>query len=391
MSGGRGPVWRTTLLPSLALVLLVAACGGGGGGQAGGGETAGGCPEGGVAIAFFGALTGSNSPQLGINVRNGAQLAIEQYMERNPECPVELIEFDSQGDPAQAPALATQAAQNQQIVAVIGPVFSGESRAANPIFEEAGLPIVTPSATAAGLSTNGWNIFHRAVAPDSAQGPAAAQYIRETLRPQRVAIIDDRSEYGKGLADIVREELDELVVHNDSIDTNAQDYSSTVNGVKAAGVDAIFFGGYYQQGGLLLRQLRDAGVTATFVSGDGSRDEQLMAIAGGAASEGALLTCPCIPNDLLQGGGEFVSAYTQVYAVAPGIYASEAFDSANMLLQAIGSGNVDRASVNEFLDTAEYQGITKMLEFEENGEIIDRTIYMYEVQGDQFATAGPIE
>jgi branched-chain amino acid transport system substrate-binding protein len=383
-------LWRATLLPLLALVLLVAACGGGGGSQAGGGEGTGGCPEGGVAIGFFGALTGSNSPQLGINIRNGAQLAIEQYMERNPECPVELVEFDSQGDPAQAPALAAQAAQNQEIVAIVGPAFSGESRAANPIFEEAGLPIITPSATNPGLAQSGWDIFHRAVGNDNAQGPAAARYIREELGAQRVAVIDDKSEYGKGIADIVRAELGDAVVFNDAIDTNAQDYSSTVNGVKAAGVDAIFFGGYYQQGGLLLRQLRDAGVTTTFVSDDGARDEQLVVVAGRSAAEGALLTCPCAPNDQLRGGEEFVTAYTEKFNVAPGIYAAEGFDSANMLLQAIEAGNVDRAQINEFLDTATYQGITKTIEFEENGEISGGTIYMYEIQGGEIVGLGPV-
>ncbi|MGH8930705.1 MAG: branched-chain amino acid ABC transporter substrate-binding protein [Egibacteraceae bacterium] len=373
---------------SVALALLVAACGGGGDGGQAGGEA---CPEDGVALAFFGPLTGPNSPQLGINIRDGAQLAINQYMEGNPSCPVELVQFDSQADPAQAPALAQQAVQNEKIVAVIGPTYSGESNVANPIFDEAGLPIVTASATAVGLSTNGWDIFHRAVGNDNAQGPAAAAYIAETLGASRVSVIDDRSEYGLGIATIVREGLGDLAVHNDAIDASQQDYSSTVNGVRAANVDAIFFAGYYQQGGLLLKQLRDAGVTATFVSDDGSRDERLIEVAGGPAiTEGVLLTCPCTPNGELQGGEEFVAAYTEAYGGAPGIYSSEGFDVTNMLLEAISEGNVGRPSINEWLDTASYQGLTKTLQFEENGELPSSTIYMYEVQGGQIVPLGPI-
>ncbi len=381
------PRWRAMVL-SVAFALLVAACGGGGAGGQAGSEA---CPEGGVALAFFGPLTGSNSPQLGINIRNSAQLAINQYMEGDPACPVELVQFDSQGDPAQAPALAQQAVQNGRIVAIVGPTYSGESNVANPIFDEAGLPIVTASATAVGLSTNGWGIFHRAVGNDNAQGPAAATYVSETLGAQRVAVIDDRSEYGLGIATIVREGLGDLLVHNDAIDASQQDYSSTVNGVRAANVDTIFFAGYYQQGGLLLKQLRDAGVTATFVSDDGSRDEQLITIAGGPTiAEGVLLTCPCIPNTELQGGEEFLAAYTDAYGVAPGIYSSEGFDVTNLLLQAVSQGNVDRASINQWLDEASYQGITKTLRFQEDGELPSSTIYMYEVRDGQIVPVGPI-
>ncbi|MGH8905133.1 MAG: branched-chain amino acid ABC transporter substrate-binding protein [Egibacteraceae bacterium] len=384
MQGARRPRWRTSAL-AIALMLFAAGCGGGSGQTAGDGT----CPEGGVAIAFFGPLTGNNSPQLGINVRNGVALAVEQYMAGNPECPVELVQLDSQGDPAQAPALAQQAVQSARIVAVVGPTFSGESNAADPIFDEAGLPTITPSATNPGLSTHDWDIFHRAVATDGQQGPAAATHIAQTLGASRVAVIDDRSEYGLGLADAVRAALGDAVVHNDAIDTAAQDYSSTVNGVSAADVDAIFFGGYYQQGGLLLKQLRDAGVTATFISGDGSRDEQLIAVAGEPAAQGALLTCPCAPNDQLQGGAEFVSAYTEAYG-RPGIYAAEGFDVANMLLEAIRQGQTDRASINEWLNTASYDGITKTLMFQPNGEISGGQIYLYEVRGSELAGVGPI-
>lgn len=381
------PRWRVAAV-SAAIALLAAACGGGGGSGQAGGEA---CPEGGVALAFFGPLTGSNSPQLGINIRDSAVLAVNEYTESNPACSVELVEFDSQGDPAQAPALAQEAVQNEKIIAVVGPTYSGESNVANPIFDEAVLPIVTASATAVGLSTNGWDIFHRAVGNDNDQGPAAATYISETLGGQKVAVIDDRSEYGLGIASIVREQLGDKVVHDDAIDTAAQDYSSTVNGVKAAGADTIFFGGYYQQGGLLLKQLRDAGVTATFVSDDGSRDELFVEVAGGPAAEGALLTCPCIPNEELQGGDEFVTAFTEAYGRVPGIYSSEGYDVTNMLLQAISEGNVDRTSINEWLDTASYQGITKTLQFQEDGELPDSTIYMYKIQDGQIVSVGPIE
>ncbi|MGH3921586.1 MAG: branched-chain amino acid ABC transporter substrate-binding protein [Pseudonocardiaceae bacterium] len=379
-----------TIVWSCVFVVMVAACGGGGGGSsAGGGD--GGCPEGGVTIAFFGSLTGVTSPQLGINIRNGATLAIDEYNAAAPACGVKLVEFDSQGDPAQAPALAQKAVGDPRVVAIVGPAFSGESKAANPIFDEAGLPIVTPSATNPALAQNGWSIFHRAVGNDNAQGPAAAKYITDTLKAANVAVIDDKSEYGKGIADIVRQRLGGAVSFNDSIDAAAQDYSSTVNGVRNAGVDVIFYGGYYQEGGRLLKQLRDSGVQAMFVSDDGAKDEQLISVAGRSAAEGAYLTCPCAPIEQVKNGTEFRDAYRKAFNAEPGTYSTEGYDSANVILEAIKSGKVDRTSINEFLDSVDYAGITKQIKFDQLGEVSDQRVFMYQIKDGVITSVGLIE
>src|SRR5581483_4687528 len=156
-----------------------------------------------IALAFFGALTGDNR-NLGINERDGAKVAVQQFNQANTSCQVELKQFDSAGDPAQAPALANAVVQDKDVVGVVGPAFSGESKAADPIFNEAGVPTITASATNPALSTNGWKVFHRAVANDDFQGPADAKYILNDLKAKKVAVIDDASEYGKGIADVVR-------------------------------------------------------------------------------------------------------------------------------------------------------------------------------------------
>src|SRR5436190_19464292 len=131
----------------------------------------------GLALAFFGAYTGENSA-LGIPIYNGASLAVSQFNAANPACKMELKKFDSQGSPDQAPQLARSIVGDASIVGVVGPAFSGESKAADPIFNEAVLPIVTPSATNATLQNNGWSIFHRMLANDAVQGPDIAKYIQ---------------------------------------------------------------------------------------------------------------------------------------------------------------------------------------------------------------------
>jgi hypothetical protein len=132
--------------------------------------------EGNSKIAFFGALTGE-AGNLGINIKKGLDLAVAQHNEANPDAQIDVEAYDSQGDPDQAPALADKAIADACVKGIVGPAFSGESAAVNAKFEEAGLPLITPSATNPALSTNGWDVFHRALAGDDKQGPGAASRI----------------------------------------------------------------------------------------------------------------------------------------------------------------------------------------------------------------------
>ncbi len=368
-----GPIRVRTVALICLVALLVQGCG-----QPERGAT-GDCPAGGVAIGFFGALTGDNA-QLAINFRNGAELAVDAYRGR---CAVEIVPFDSQGDPAQAPALAARAVRDERVVALIGPTYSGEMRVTGPLFQEAGLPLVTV-ATNAALSRNGWQVFHRIVANDAVQGQAAAAYLARTLRAERVAVVHDSSDYGLGIAEIVSSELGGSVFFADAIDPDALDYSSTVNGLRGIAVDAIFYGGYYAEAGRLLKQLRDAGVTATFVSDDAAKDPGLIEAAGQPAAEGALVTCPCAPAEQA-----FMVAYTQAFGEAPGTFSAEGYDAANVLLAAIDAGSTGRESVSRFLDGVDHAGITKRIAFDAQGEVADQRIFLYEVRGGEIIPVGP--
>jgi branched-chain amino acid transport system substrate-binding protein len=344
----------------------------------------------GTTIAFFGALTGDNA-NLGVNIEHGSQLAVNEWNKQYPNCQVKLKGLDSQGSPDQAPQLAQKAITDKNIVAIVGPAFSGESRAADPAFNEAGLPTVTPSATGVDLSTKGWTIFHRAVGNDNSQGPAAADYIKNELKATKVAVIDDQSEYGKGIADIVKQKLGSMVVASDSTDPNAQDYSSTVSKVNSAKPDVVFYGGYYSAGGRMLKQLREAGVTAKFVSDDGSLDPGLVKAAGASNAEGAILTCPCAPITAISGGQQFQTDYKAAFGADPGTYSAEAFDSANAILEAVKNGNKDRKSINDYLNSKlDYKGLTKTLKFDDKGEIANVTVYAYQVKNGAIEPIGPI-
>jgi branched-chain amino acid transport system substrate-binding protein len=325
----------------------------------------------GLKLGFFGALTGGNA-QLGINEAQGEELAISEFNADHSGCQIGYQAFDSQGDPSQAPALANQAVGEPNLVALIGPAFSGESKAADPIFNQASppLPEITVSATNTTLSQNGWTIFHRAVANDDAQGPADASFIFNTLHAKTVDVIDDASAYGKGLADIVRQKLmaDGVSVKSPgSIDTS-NNYPSTVNTVKADKPDVVFFGGYYQQAGPLALQLKTGGVTATFMSGDGSLDNAFVTGAGDAAN-GSYLSAPAAFALTDPADAKFVAAYTAKWGGAPRLYSGEAYDATNQILSAIAAGNTTRTAINHYISTIPYTGLLKTYAYQANGEL----------------------
>ncbi len=256
-----------------------------------------------AAIGWQGAETG-DAGALGVPMIKGAELAISEYNAENPDACVVLKKFDTQGDPAKAPAQAQAAIADATVLGIIGPGFSGESNAANPLYDEAGLATVTGSATNAELQTKGWKVFHRLLANDAKQGPAIGNFLKNTAKAKKVGVIDDASDYGKGLADSVRDTLGSLVAVSDSIDPKAADFSAAVTKMKSASPDFIFFGGYYAEAAKLAKQLKDAGVTATFVGGDGVKDQAGFVDAAGPAAEGAHIACPC-----KDGSADFIAAW----------------------------------------------------------------------------------
>jgi branched-chain amino acid transport system substrate-binding protein len=344
----------------------------------------------GKEIAFFGALTGS-AANLGVNIEQGAELAVVQYNKANGANCVVIKKFDSQGDPAVAPGVARQLVQDTKIIGIVGPAFSGESVAANPIFESAGIPLITPSATRVSLSTGGtdngtpWKVFHRAVANDGAQGPAAARYIKSVLKATKVFVVDDQSAYGAGLADAVKTTLGALVVNTDKVgaDGKQSDFSTTVTKVVGSGADVLFYGGYYQNAGLLRKQLTGAGWKGTLVAGDGVNDPGYIKAAGNDAAQGSILTCPCAPAS--KAGGTFVADYKAQWNTDAGTYSDVAFDAANMVLGGNTAGNLTGPTMNTYLSTVDYKGVANEYKFQANGELDPSKIIVWAFKVDNGA------
>jgi len=344
-----------------------------------------------VTLAYVGPLTGE-AANLGINIRNGAKTAIEEYNKKaDGKYTITLKEFDTEGDPAKATTVKDQYIADTSIIGIIGPAFSGETKAVIPELQAAGLVMISASATNKDLPTivAGSTVFHRVIADDTFQGKGIGEYIVDKLSAKSLVVIDDNSEYGKGLADDTIKAVQAKggkAAKRVSLDPKAADFSAAVNDAKSATPDVIFYSGYYQEAGRLKKQLTDAGVTAKFISGDGSLDPGFIEAAGAAAAEGALLSCPCnLATETSTGKlGDFYKSYIAVNGgKGPGTYSPEAYDVANIFIKGIEAGNTDRAGLLNFVekDLGTYEGISKTVEFEDNGNIKTPQLFVFVVKG----------
>ena len=296
--------------------------------------------------------------------------------------------------PKQATALAPKAIDDG-IVGLVGPAFSGETADTGATWEEAAIPFVSASATRVALADNGWKTFHRVLADDGFQGPGVANFIVKGLAAKKVAVIDDASEYGKGLADELAAAVSsggaEVVVREAVAATGTEipNYSSVISSIKGAGVDAVFYGGYYAQSGALAKQLQDGGVTAPFVSGDGSLDQAFVDGAGGAA-DGAYLSCTCaLVNESATGAAAtFFTDYKGAFNVDPGTYSPEGFDAATIFINGVKEGKTTAADLLAYVSGVTFDGVSKKIQFEENGNIKGGTVLMYKVVDGKITSIG---
>ncbi|MBF6357902.1 branched-chain amino acid ABC transporter substrate-binding protein [Nocardia higoensis] len=329
----------------------------------------------GTAIAMAGALTGPDAA-LGINIVNGAKLAITKHNEANPGCQIELKQFDTEGDPQKATQVIPQVINDRSIVGLVGPAFSGETEATGQILSDAGLPTLTSSATKATLTDNGWTSFFRGLANDDVQGPSVAKYLVNTAGYDKVCVVQDNTAYGVGLGTKVTESLGAAAdpACAAGVKKGDKDFSATVTKIAAAKPDAVFFAGYYAEGAPLAQQLKSGGVDAVFVGPDGVNDPQFLSQAGSAAT-GAVLTCPCGP-----GPEQFAKDYQELNGQAPGVYSVEAYDLATIMAKGIDSGKVTRPDLLEFVRAYDAPGLARQYKWSPDGELANAQIWIYEVK-----------
>ena len=339
-----------------------------------------------TTLAYAGAQTGPNA-QLGVNIFNGIQLAIDQHNKANPGCQVQFKKFDTEGDPNKATGPVTQLVSESDIVGVVGLPFSGESKATGNIFEQKGLVHITPSATNPTLTGNGWTTFFRGLGNDAVQGPAAAKFLTGKLGAKKVYLVQDDSDYGIGLGTSTSAGLGSALAGTEKVTTGQKDFSAVISKIMNAKADAVFYAGYYAEGAPFDQQLAGKGFTGTFVAPDGVKDDQFIKQAGDA-SNNAYFTCPCLPGELIP---DFASAYQDLAkGAAPGTYSIEGYDAATVLLSGIDAGKQSRADLLAWVKAYDKDGLSKHYKWDAKGELQAPTVYGYKVENGKIVPIGPI-
>ena len=337
-----------------------------------------------IKIGFQGPLSGDNA-QLGINGEAGVKTAIDEANKKG-DLPytLALVTSDDIGKPEQGATAAQRLIDDKSVVAVVGPMFSGATKAAEPSFSTAGLLSVSPSATNPALTSLGFKTFFRVIPPDDAQGQEAANYLTKAVKAKKVFSLDDKSEYGTGLSGVIEKQVKAngaTVIHDGIPPT--KDYTAEADKIVAAKPDALYYSGYYAEFGLLVRALKGKGFKGTIMSGDGSNDDKFITAAGNANAEGVLLTCPCGDANVDPKAKDFLASFKLVNnGTKPGTYSPEAYDATNAIisvLKTLGSSPSDRAKVATAFKTVDYQGITKQIKFTSTGEVTAKIVFVYKV------------
>ncbi|MCB1912600.1 MAG: branched-chain amino acid ABC transporter substrate-binding protein, partial [Rhodocyclaceae bacterium] len=256
-----------------------------------------------VKIGHAGPLTGPIA-HIGKDGENGARLAIEDanakgIMIGGQKAKFELLSEDDQADPRQA-TTAAQRLADENVAGIVGHVTSGASIPASRIYERAGIPVITPSSTNPKLTQQGYKVTFRVIANDLQQGAAMAKYVTDKLKATKVAVIDDRTAYGQGLADAFVENLKRLgvqVVGREFTSDKATDFMAILTKIKSKSPDAVFYGGMDAQAAPMLRQLRQLGYSGKFLGGDGVCTGGMLSLSKSALSADVYCTQAGIPME----------------------------------------------------------------------------------------------
>jgi branched-chain amino acid transport system substrate-binding protein len=373
--------------------------GGGGGGLSSGAAASGGGGGAGKTykIGFEGPLSGDNA-QLGINEKNGAQLAVDQANASGKyKFKVQLLESDDGGDPAKSPAAATTLQQDPAVLGVVGPSFSGSTKAVGASYDAAGLVFITPSASNPSLSKLGFKLFHRIVPDDNVEGSQGADWLaRKGVK--NVFVIDDLSDYGTGVSNAVLTELKVKGVKTEhqGVDAKTTDYSGVATKVKSSGAGAVFYGGYDAQAALFAKALKAAGYTGLTVTGNGGKSSVFTSGAG-SAGDGWYFTCGCQDATTAPAAKDFTAAYVKAFKTPPSTYSPEAFDAVNATIDAINTaaqaGEPTRATVVEAVNKLDFKGITTEIKFQSNGEVDAsvQTVNLFQQKAGKITQLGNIK
>ena len=338
-----------------------------------------------VKIGHAAPLTGGIA-HLGKDNENGARLAIDEANSAGIKIDGKDVKFvfvaeDDQEDPKVGTTVA-QKLVDARVNGVVGHLNSGVTIPASDVYNQAGIPMITGSATNPQLTERGYKSTFRIVGRDDQQGPAIASYLASEKKPKVVAVIDDASAYGEGIANEVEKTLKAAnieVLPRERGTNKTTDWKAVLTKLRGRNPDAIFYGGMDATGGPLLKQGRELGIKAVFSFGDGACTDKMKELAGDAA-EGLLCSQAGIPPQAAS--KKFLEAYKQKFNIDPILYAPFTYDAVNLLIEAMKKANsAEPAKYLPELQKISFNGATGSISFDEKGDRKDAEITIFTMKG----------
>ena len=342
-----------------------------------------------LKIGVAGPVTGPVA-QYGDMQKIGAMMAIDKINEAGGinGMTLEGVIYDDACDPKQAVAVANRIV-NDEIRHVIGHLCSSSTEPASDIYEEEGVMMITAASTSPSITEKGYELIFRTIGLDSLQGTLAANHIRDHIKPQRLAVIHDKQQYGEGLATTVKEILAEAGIEAamfEGVTPGDKDFSALVAKLKRNDIDFVYYGGYHPELGLILRQSREKGFDAPFMGPEGVVNSDLAAIAG-TAMEGVLATAPK-SFDQNPENAALVEAFEARDEDSSGPFVFPAYSAVQVMTKAMSAtGETDPYALAEYLRTHRFDTTIGEIGFDARGDLTEPTFEVYRLHTDGSKTA----
>jgi branched-chain amino acid transport system substrate-binding protein len=345
-----------------------------------------------IKIGHVAPVSGPNS-HLGKDMENGARMAVEDLAAKGVKIGGKPVKFvvqfeDDAGDPKQG-TTAAQKLVDAKVQGVIGHLNSGTTIPASKIYYDAGIPQISPAATSPVYTKQKFNTAFRVVANDNKLGGTLGAYAVKNLGAKKIAVIDDRTAYGQGVADeFVKGAKKALpgvqVVGKEFTNANATDFNAILTNIKSKNPDLVFFGGMDSVGGPLLRQMKALGINAKFMGGDGVCTDALYRLSAGAAADG-VVTCAeagGVTADMQKNMDDFRARYKKKYGQEVQLYAPYVYDAIMTMADAMEKANSSEpAKYLPVLAKIKHQGVTGLVEFDQFGDIKDGALTLFTYKG----------
>lgn len=342
-----------------------------------------------VKIGAAAPLTGPQS-HLGKDNENGTRMAIDEANAKGiviggKKIHFELLSEDDQADPRLGTVVA-QKLVDQDVKGVIGHLNSGTTIPSSKIYFDAGIVQISPSATNVTYTAQGFKTAFRVMANDAQQGKVLGEYATRQLGATKIAIIDDRTAYGQGLADEFEKAAKASgaqIVAREYTTDKSTDFMAILTKIKSVKADLLFYGGMDAQGGPMMKQVRGLGLTVKFLTGDGASTPEFIKLAG-VDAEGAYSSLPGMPLEKMPGGKAFGEKFTAKYGQIQ-LYAPYCYDAVNVMIAAMQQADsTEPAKYLPKLASITFEGVTTKIAFDEKGDLKGGVITIYQVKNGKW-------